>query len=180
VCAGVAVWATTHAGAIRQRVGIGAGVVLGVLVVGLGTPLDAPSEFGLTAVAHWAGIGDNGAGVTIVDTGVSGITTVDGHTSVHPWAQIEGRDLGAPQTSVVFRAFDSLGKSVFAVLYDKLAWASHQRRMLPVEWSTKGVAPGVYSLTVSVRSEDGKTIFATVADGSQFTIPPGYESGQAS
>ena len=179
-CAGLAVWATTRATAALRQVGIGAAIVLGVLVVSLGTPLDAPSEFGLTAVAHWAGIGDNGAGVTIVDTGVSGITTVDGHTSVHPWAQIEGRDLGAPQTSVVFRAFDSLGKSVFAVLYDKLAWASHQRRMLPVEWSTKGVAPGVYSLTVSVRSEDGKTIFATVADGSQFTIPPGYESGQAS
>jgi hypothetical protein len=180
-CTALAVWATTHAGVLRRRVGIGAAVVLGVLVVSLGTPLDAPSEFGLTAVAHWAGIGDDGVGVTIVDTGVSGLlVNPGGNTSVRPWAQIEARDLGAPQTRVVFTAFDSRGKSVFAVLYDKLAWTSHQRRILPVEWGTKGVAPGVYSLTVSVTSEDGKTVFATVADGSEFTIPPGYESGQAS
>jgi hypothetical protein len=180
VCAGVAVWATTHAGAIRRRVGIGAGVVLGVLVGSLGTPLDAPSEFGLTTAAHWAGIGDNGAGVTIVDTGVTAILTSDGHTSVRPWAEIEGRDAGARDTRVVFTVFDALGKSVFGVLYSKVDWGSYQRKMLPVAWSTKGVTPGVYSLTVSVTSGDGATTYATVADGSEFTIPPGYQSGQAS
>lgn len=181
VCTGLAVWATTHAGVPWRRVGIGAGVVLGVLVASLGTPLDVPSEVGLTAVAHWAGIGDNGVGVTIVDTGVSGIVTgSDGHTSVRPWAQIEGRDLGAPETRVVFTILDPAGRSLLGVLYDKLAWTSHQRRMLPVEWSTKGVAPGVYSLTVSATSEDGKTTYATVADGSEFTIPPGYQSGRPS
>jgi hypothetical protein len=42
--------------------------------------------------------------------------------------------------------------------------------MLPVEWSTTGVAPGVYSLSVTVTSEDAKTVYATVA-GSEFTIP---------
>jgi hypothetical protein len=180
VCAGVAVWATTHAGAIRRRVGVGAGVVLGVLVGSLGTPLDAPSEFGLTTAAHWAGIGDNGAGVSIVDTGVTAILTSDGHTSVRPWAEIEGRDAGARDTRVVFTVFDALGKSVFGVLYSKVDWGSYQRKMLPVAWSTKGVTPGVYSLTVSVTSGDGTTTYATVADSSEFTIPPGYQSGQAS
>jgi hypothetical protein len=155
--------------------------VLGVLVVSLGTPLDLPSEVGLTAVAHWAGIGDNGVGVTIVDTGVSGILTgSDGHTSVRPWAQIEGRDMGAPAARVLYSVVDSSGTSVFVVFYDKVTWDSHQRKMLPVEWSTKGVVPGLYALTVSVTSEDGKTTYATVADGSVFTIPPGYQSGHAS
>jgi hypothetical protein len=56
---------------------------------------------------------------------------------------------------------------------DHMAWSSHQRRMLPVEWSTAGVAPGVYSLTVTVRSEDAKRTYATVADGAEFTIPAG-------
>jgi hypothetical protein len=70
----------------------------------------------------------------------------------------------------VFAIVDSRGQSVFAVLYDHLAWGSHQRRMLPVEWSTAGVAPGVYSLSVTVTSEDAKTVYATVA-GSEFTIP---------
>jgi hypothetical protein len=180
-CTALAVWATAHADMVRRRIGIGAGVVLGVLVVSLGTPLDLPSEVGLTAVAHWAGIGDNGVGVTIVDTGVSGILTgSDGHTSVRPWAQIEGRDMGAPAARVLYSVVDSSGTSVFVVFYDKVTWDSHQRKMLPVEWSTKGVVPGLYALTVSVTSEDGKTTYATVADGSVFTIPPGYQSGHAS
>lgn len=179
-CAALAVWATTHSSAIRRRIGIGAGVVLGVLVASLGTPLDVPSEVGLTSVAHWAGIGDNGVGVSIVDTGVTGILTSDGRTSVRPWAEIEGRGGGAPETRVEFTIFNAHGTSVFGVLYSKVAWGSYQRKMLPVEWSTKGVVPGVYALTVSVTSEDGKTTYATVADGSEFTIPPGYQSGQAS
>jgi hypothetical protein len=179
-CTAVAVWATTHADVVRRRLGVGAGVVLGVLVVSLGTPLDLPSEVGLTAVARAAGLGDNGVGVTIVDTGVTGILTADGHTSVKPWAQIEGRDLGAADTRVVYNVLDSAGTSVFAVFYSKVAWHSHERKMLSVEWSTKGVPPGVYALTVSVTSEDGKTTYATVSDASEFTIPPGYQSGQVS
>jgi hypothetical protein len=170
VCAGLALWATTQAGRTVRRVGIGAGVGLGLLVASLGTPIDAPSAVGLTALVHRLGIDANGVGLTIVDTGVAAILTSDQRTSVRPWAQIEGRDGGAPDTRVVFTIVDSRGQSVFAVLYDHLAWGGHQRRMLPVEWSTAGVAPGVYSLTVTVTSEDAKTVYATVA-GSEFTIP---------
>ena len=147
--------------------------VLGLLVASLGTPIDVPSAVGLTALVHRLGADANGVGLTIVDTGVAGILKSDQRTSVRPWAQIEGRDGGAPDTRVVFTIVDSRGKSVFGVLYDHLAWGSHQRRMLPVEWSTAGVAPGVYSLTVTVTSEDAKTVYATVAAGADFTIPVG-------
>jgi hypothetical protein len=171
-CAGLAVRATSTAAAWIRRLGAGAAVVLGVLVVSLGTPLDAPSEFGLAAAVHLIGVGQGGAGVTIVDTGVSGILTApDGHTSVKPWAQLEARDLGAPETRVVFTIYDASGRSVFAVFYDHVAWSSHQRRTLAVEWGTGGVPPGRYSLNVGVASEDGHTQYAAVADGNEFTVP---------
>ena len=179
VCVAIAVGATASAAIAVRRVGAGAGVVLGILVLGVGTPLDAPSEFGLGALAHAAGTGPNGEGVSIIDTGVSGILTADGRTSVRPWAQFEARQLGAPETRVVFTVDDSAGHSVFAVFYDHVTWDSYERNTLAVEWGTRGVAPGVYALSVSVTSEDDHTTYATVADGSVFTIPPGYESGRA-
>ncbi len=170
-CTGLAVRATTTAAAAVRRVGMGAAVVLGVLVVSLGTPLDAPSEFGITALAHYVGIGQSGAGVTIVDTGVTGVLTAQGHMSVRPWAQLEARDLGAPETKVIYTIFDSTGRSVLGVFFDHVTWASHERKTLAVEWGTKGVAPGRYSLNVTVTSEDGHTVYAAVTDGDEFTLP---------
>lgn len=178
-CTAVAAWATVNAGSAVRRVGVGAGVVLGVLVISLGTPLDAPSEFGLTALAHAAGLGLKGEGVNIVDSGVTGIVTSDRRTAVRPWGQFEGRELGAGETRVVFTVFNSHGTSVFSVFFDRMTWSSDQRRTLAVEWSTKGVVPGTYRLTISVVSDDGSATYATVPDGSVFRIPPGYESGKA-
>jgi hypothetical protein len=170
VCVALAGWATTKTSAPVRRVGVSAAVVLGILLLSLGTPIDVPSAAGLTALAHHVGVGHGGAGVTIVDTGVVSIRTTDRHESVRPWAQIEGREAGAPDTRVVYTIFDARGRSVFGVLYDRLPWSGSQRRILPVEWSTAGVAPGVYSLTVTVMSEDTKTVYATVSDGAEFTI----------
>ncbi len=181
--AGVAVWATTRARVAVRRLGIGAGVALGVLLVSLGTPLDVPSEIGIAALGRFAGIGDDGVGVTIADTGVSGVLTADGHPSVRPWAQLEGRQDGAAETRVLFTVADGHGRSVFGVFYDHLSWSSHQRRTLPVEWSTAGVAPGVYSLTVSVTTENAQTTYAAVTGVDRFTITPGLgavRSGGAS
>lgn len=175
-CTALAAWATAARGALR-RVGIGAGVVLGVLVVSLGTPLDAPDEFGLAALVHAAGLSRDGTGVTIVDTGVTGILTSDGKTSVRPWAQLQARDQGAPDTKVVFSVADARGTAVFVVYYDHVTWQSDERKTLPVEWSTKGVAPGQYWLTVSVQSDASGATYMTVERSSSFTIPPGYESG---
>jgi hypothetical protein len=169
-CLALAVWATTEVSATARRIGVAAAIVLGVLFATLGTPIDAPSALGLRALGRHLGIGDSGVGVTIVDTGVATIRTSDRHQAVRPWAQVEGREGGAPDTRVVFTIQDSRGKSVFGVLYDNLAWSGQQRRILPVEWSTGGVAPGAYTLTVSVTSEDSKTVYATVARASDFTI----------
>jgi hypothetical protein len=127
VSAGLAVWTTTRADRTVRRVGLGAGIVLGLLFASLGTPIDVPSAVGLTALVHRLGTDANGVGLTIVDTGVAGILKSEQRTSVRPWAQIEGHDGGAPDTRVVFTIVDSRGKSVFAVLYDHLAWGSHQR-----------------------------------------------------
>jgi hypothetical protein len=171
LCAGIAVRATTTAVRSIRRIGVGAAVVLGVLVLSVGTPLDAPSEFGLTTLPRLIGVGSDGAGVAIVDTGVTGVQTSEGRTSVRPWAQVEARDQGAPDTKVVYTIMDAQGKTVFDVFYDHVHWTGRQRRTLPVEWGTVGVPPGTYSLDVSVTSEDGHTVYATVTGGDTFTIP---------
>ncbi len=171
VCVALAVWATTDRSTTVRRVGVCAAVVFGAIFVSLGTPIDVPSALGLTALVQRVGIGQGGVGVTILDTGVASIRTTDRLNSVRPWAQIEGREAGAPNTRVVYTIFNSRGQSVFGVSYDRLAWAGSQRRILPVEWSTAGVAPGVYSVTVTVMSEDHRTVYATVPDGARFTIP---------
>ncbi|MBJ7594144.1 MAG: hypothetical protein JF886_04650 [Candidatus Dormibacteraeota bacterium] len=170
VCTGVGVWATTTTARTARRVGAGAGVVLGILVASLGTPLDVPSEVGLTTAGRFIGFGDAGAGVTIIDTGVSGVVTADRHTSVRPWAQVEGRDLGAVATRVLFTIFDASGRSVLGVFYDHVSFGSHERKMLPVEWGTQGVPAGKYTLDVSVTSADGHTVYATVTHADEFTI----------
>jgi hypothetical protein len=169
-CVAVAIWATTKRSAIERRLGVGAAAVFGVLFLSLGTPIDVPSALGLGALGHRLGIGKSGVGVTIVDTGVASIRTTDRFNAARPWAQIESNYGGAPDTRVVFTVQDSRGNSVFGALYDHVSWSGRQRRILPVEWSTRDAPPGAYRLSVTVTSEDTKTVYAAVPNGANFTI----------
>lgn len=165
VVALVALYATALPRSPRQLVGVGI-AVLAALVLTLGTPLELPA--GMASGAGRA----SGVHVTILDAGVTPEPPSIGPLKVAPWAQIENDGRPLTGTMVLFSIYNAAGKSIWAAWYGNMAWQSHERQRLGIEWSTAGVAPGVYHVGVAVKSGDQRVTFASLSDAGHVQVGP--------
>ena len=172
--AGVALWATSRAGTTARavaRLGIGA---LAACVLAFGIPVGLVSRLAPEPAERIGdpGAADSGAGIAVVDVGVS-FANLDGERRQFvPWAQLENRGPALGPTRVTFTVRGPSGEEAWVAGHDDVRWRAGERKRLHVERTAADAQPGDYRVGVQVSSVARGTVLESRDAAERIRIGP--------
>jgi hypothetical protein len=162
-----ALMATIREAVRWKRIGAGAASLLVVLVVSLGTPVDATAP--VRAAAATVGLGGSSESVAIVDAGMTLLPADEASgVRVRSWTEVQigSRDINARVALTILSPTGDTVSTTFAGGY----WQNGQHKRLEADWNPTAVVPGDYSLSVTVESADQATTYAILDPAASVSV----------